>query len=107
MPRLKKHDVFLVSSTYNLGSSFHNIWIMKGRWERGGSLDIGNITLMRMFKNLFGITPYFFSKLDVLDISKNIQLLLDIIAIIQFLFHHCNPSIKGARILQVILLFSF
>ena len=27
IPRLKNHDVFLVSSKYSLGSSLHNIWI--------------------------------------------------------------------------------
>ena len=27
LPRPNNHDVFILSSTYSLGSSFHNIWI--------------------------------------------------------------------------------
>ena len=42
------------------------------------------------------MTPYFSSEFRVLDISKNILFLLDILAIIQFLFHQCSPSIKSA-----------
>ena len=44
------------------------------------------------------MTHYFSSKLNVLGISKYILLLLDILATIQFLFHHFCPSIKRARI---------
>ena len=43
--------------------------------------------------------PYFSSKVRILDISKNILFLLDILAIIRFLFHQCRPSIKRAIIL--------
>ena len=42
------------------------------------------------------MTPYVASEFRVLDISKNILFLLDIQAIIQFLFHQCSPSIKSA-----------
>ena len=44
------------------------------------------------------MTPYFSSEFRVLDISKNILFLLDILAIIQSLFHQCSPSIKSAII---------
>ena len=45
------------------------------------------------------MTPNFSSKFRVLDISKNILFLLDILAIIRFLFHQRSPSIKRAIIL--------
>ena len=45
------------------------------------------------------MTPYFSSKFRVLDISKNILFLPDILAIIRFLFHQYHPSIKRAIIL--------
>ena len=41
------------------------------------------------------MTPDFSSEFRVLDISKNILFLLDILAISQFLFHQCSPSIKS------------
>ena len=69
----------------------------KHKKKRDGGIT-GNVTLMRMFKNLFWITPYFSSKLDVLDIFEHILLLLDILAIIYWLFHRCNRSIKTVRI---------
>ena len=66
---------------------------------RGGiDIGIGEVTLERMFKSLIWMTHYFSSKLNVLGISKYILLLLDILATIQFLFHHFCPSIKRARI---------
>ena len=69
-------------------------------WEGGGGIDIGigDVTLVRMFKSLIWMTHYFSSNLNVLGISKYILLLLDILATIQFLFHHFCPSIKRATI---------
>ena len=68
-------------------------------WEGGGiDIGIGDVTLVRMFKSLIWMTHYFSSKLNVLGISKYILLLLDILATIQFLFHHFCPSSKRARI---------
>ena len=64
----------------------------------GIAIGIGDVTLVRMFKSLIRMTHYFSSKLNVLGISKYILLLLDILATIQFLFHHFCPSIKRARI---------
>ena len=40
---------------------------------------------------MFRMTFYFSSKLNVLDMCKNILLLLDIQATIQFLFHNRDP----------------
>ena len=73
----------------------------------GGGIDIGigDVTLVRMFKSLIWMTHYFSSKLNVLGISKYISLLLDILATIQFLFHHFCLSIKRARIFLIILIF--
>ena len=42
-------------------------------------------------------------KINLSDVPKNILLLLDTLAIFQFLFHHCNPSIKRATIFRVYL----
>ena len=67
-------------------------------WEGGIDIGIGDVTLVRMFKSLIWMTHYYSSKLNVLGISKYILLLLDILAIIQLLFHHFCPRIKRARI---------
>ena len=52
-----------------------------------------------MWENSIWMTPYFSSKFRILDISENILFLLDILAIIRFLFHQCSPIIKRAIIL--------
>ena len=48
---------------------------------------------------------YFSIKLNVLEISNTIVLLLDILATFRVLFHHCSPNAEWATILQAILVF--
>ena len=49
--------------------------------------------------------PYFSRKLNVLEISKNMLFMLDLLAIVQFLFRRCSPYIECVTILLNI--FSF
>ena len=72
-----------------------------------GGRNIGNATMMRMFKNLFWIAPYFSGNLDVLDLSKNILLLLNVLAIIRFCFTTVTEVLRELEFLQVISIFSY
>ena len=73
-------------------------WLETKHNSKGGGGTISLVTLMWMWENSIGMTPYFSSGFRVLGISKNILFLLDILAIIQFLFHQRSPSIKRAII---------
>ena len=82
-------------------------WLGTKHNTKGWGRNIGNGAMMRMFKNLFWITPYFSGNLDVLDLSKNILLLLNILAISRFCFTIVTTVLRELKFLQIILIFSY
>ena len=54
---------------------------------------------------ILNMIPYFSRKLNVHEISKNMLFMLDLLAIVQFLFHRCSTNIEWVTILLNI--FSF